>query len=291
MISKCDKCLTLLRKQQKEPMLPREIPLLPWQHLGADIAEYEGKAYLVVVDYYSKYIEALRMNGKKAGHVIKALREIFSRYGYPETFTAVNNPFNSKEMDEYATKCSFRIVHTSLLYSQSNGLAEKAVGIVKGILGKGCDLNEALLVYHNTPISNFPYSPNQMILSRQVRTKLPVHPSALAPVVHSDIRSQLQRRQTKTREYYDKGSKTLPPLKEGDTVRFQKPGKKLYTSAMVSKTHGTPRSYVITDQNGSQYRRNRRALRLTKEPVYVTQDDLFDSIVDLQNEKAVTFHM
>ena len=47
---------------------------------------------------------------------------------------------------------------------------------------------------------------------------------------------------------------------------------------------------MITDQNGSQYRRNGRALRLTKEPVYVTQDDLFDSIVhvDLQNENAET---
>ena len=172
-------------------MLPREIPLLPWQYIGADIAEFEGKAYLVVIDYYSKYIEALRMNGKKAGHIIKALREMFSRHGYSETFTADNNPFNSKEMDEYATRCSFRIVHPRPLYSQSSGRAEKAVGIVKGIFGKGCDLNEALMVYRNTPISNFPYSPNQMILSHQVRTKLPVHPSALAlaPVVHSDIRS------------------------------------------------------------------------------------------------------
>ena len=125
-----------------------------------------------------------------------------------------------------------------------------------------------------------------MIFSRQVRTKLPVHPSALVPVVHSDIRSQLQRRQTKTKEYYDKGSKALPPLKEGDTVRFQKPGKKLYTPAMISKVHDTPKSYVITNQTGSQYRRNRRALHLTKEPMYVRQDDLLDSIVDPQSKNA-----
>ena len=115
--------------------------------------------------------------------------------------SADNNPFNSKEMDEYATHCCFRIVHTSPLYSQSNGRAEKAVGIVKGILGKACDLNEGLMLYCNTPVSNFPYSPNQMTFSRQVRINLPVHPRALVPVVHSDIRSQLQRRQTKTRVY------------------------------------------------------------------------------------------
>ena len=28
------------------------------------------------------------MNGKKAGHVIKAFKESFSRHGYPEIFTA-----------------------------------------------------------------------------------------------------------------------------------------------------------------------------------------------------------
>ena len=83
-----------------------------------------GLVYLVVIENYSKYIEAIRMNGKKAGHVIKALKEIFSRHGYPETFTADNNPFKSNEMDEYVIHCSFKIVHTSPLYSQSNGLAD-----------------------------------------------------------------------------------------------------------------------------------------------------------------------
>ena len=40
MISKCDKCSSLQRKQQKEPMLPREISLFPWQHI--DIAVKVG---------------------------------------------------------------------------------------------------------------------------------------------------------------------------------------------------------------------------------------------------------
>ena len=46
-------------------------------------------------------------------------------------------------------------------YSQSNGLAEKAVHIVKNMLGKGGNLIDGLMEYCNTPISNFPYSPNQ----------------------------------------------------------------------------------------------------------------------------------
>ncbi|EDO43256.1 predicted protein [Nematostella vectensis] len=75
----------------------------------------------------------------------------WTRHGYPETITADNNPFNSVEMNEYANQCGFKTIHTSPLYSQSNGLAEKAVGIVKSILGKGSNLNEGLMVYRNTP--------------------------------------------------------------------------------------------------------------------------------------------
>ena len=40
-------------------------------------------------------------------------------------------------------------------------------------------MNEGLMEYRNTPISNFPYSPNQMLFSRQIRTRVPVHPLAL----------------------------------------------------------------------------------------------------------------
>ena len=72
-------------------------------------------------------------------------------------------------------------------YSQSNGLAEKAVHIVKNMLGKGGNLNDGLMEYCNTPISNFPYSPNQMFFSRQVRTQVPVHRIMLVPQVCKDV--------------------------------------------------------------------------------------------------------
>ena len=72
-------------------------------------------------------------------------------------------------------------------YSQSNGLAEKAVNIVKNMLGKGGNLIDGLMEYCNTPISNFPYSPNQMLFSRQVRTQVPVHRIMLVPQVCKDV--------------------------------------------------------------------------------------------------------
>ena len=124
--------------------------------------EHKNQNYLVVIDYYSKHIEAIRLNGKPAVILLGCLNEIFSRHGYPQTLIADNMPYNSREMKEYATQYGIYIITTSPTYSQANGLAEKAVHIVKNLLRKECNLKEGLMEYRNTPISNFPYSPNQM---------------------------------------------------------------------------------------------------------------------------------
>ena len=127
--------------QPKEPMQTRDIPLLPWQIVASDVLEHKNQNYLVVIDYYSKYIEALRLYNKTSNDIVRCLNEIFLRHGYPQTLIADNMPYNSREMRQYATKCGINITTTSPTYSQSNGLAEKAVHIIKNLLRKECDLN------------------------------------------------------------------------------------------------------------------------------------------------------
>ena len=169
-------------------------------------------------------------------------------------------------MRQYASKCGIHITTISPTYSQSNGLAEKAVHIVKNLLRKECNLNEGLMEFRSTPISNFPYTPNQMLFSRQIRTRVPVHPVMLVPQVCRDVPLLLEKRQAKYKEFYDRDSKPLPPLKEGDSVRFKKPGEKHLAPPVVEDEHETPRSYVITDGEGKEYRRNRRQIHPTHEP-------------------------
>ena len=67
-----------------------------------------------------------------------------------------------------------------------------------------------------------------MLFSRQIRTRVPVHPSVLVPQVCHDIPELLEKRQAKSdKGFYDRqGSKQLPQIKEGDSVRFKKPGDK-----------------------------------------------------------------
>ena len=122
-----------------------------------------------------------------------------------------------------------------------------------------------------------------MLFSRQVRTQVPVHPIMWVPQVCKDVHLLLERRQAKYKEFYDRGAKQLPPLKEGDSVRVRKPGDKHLAPAVVKGEHEAPRSYMITDETGKEYRRNRRQIHLTQEPPttlseYLNDDS--DSVTD-----------
>ena len=57
-------------KQPKEPMQTHDVALLPWQTVGSNILEHKNQNYLVVIDYYSKYIEALQLKGEASQNVI-----------------------------------------------------------------------------------------------------------------------------------------------------------------------------------------------------------------------------
>ncbi|XP_067928258.1 uncharacterized protein [Watersipora subatra] len=52
------------RKQQREPLLPHSVPDLPWLKVAMNILHFQGKDFLVMVDFFSRYPE-LRMISKK----------------------------------------------------------------------------------------------------------------------------------------------------------------------------------------------------------------------------------
>ena len=70
MVSSCEKCMKYQSKQPKEPMQTHDVPLLPWQTVGSNILEHKNQNYLVVIDYYSKYTEALQLKGEASQDVI-----------------------------------------------------------------------------------------------------------------------------------------------------------------------------------------------------------------------------
>ena len=119
---------------QTRPMIPHAIPDRPWQKLVSGVFEHKGKPYLVVVDYYSKFIETSLMRDKTAGTIVTHMKSIFARHGIPEELVSDNMPFNSKEFKHFASDWGFKLTTSSPTYPQANGLSEKAVQTIKRIL-------------------------------------------------------------------------------------------------------------------------------------------------------------
>ena len=74
---------------------------------------------------------------------------------------------NSQEFKSFSNQCNFILKTCSPNYSQSIGLSEMGVKIVKRIFKKYKDPCLGLLEYHNTPITGMSYSPSQLLLLSQ----------------------------------------------------------------------------------------------------------------------------
>ena len=113
-----------------------------FERVASDLFEIDGVTYLLLVDYYSRYIEVNKLTSTTSASVITALKAAFSRYGIPSNMV-------SHEMKQFAVSYGFTHVTSSPHYPQSNGLAEKAVKTAKKLLKQSPDPYLALLSYHS----------------------------------------------------------------------------------------------------------------------------------------------
>jgi len=115
-------------------------------------------------------------------------------------------------------------IFISPTYSQSNGQVKKGVGIFKKILKKvresGGDMWQALLHYRNAPITGMPYSPAEMLLSRQLRTTLPTTADQLEPEIATGVSVRLENWKTTQKNYYDRMVREAESFKIGDKVWY-----------------------------------------------------------------------
>ena len=166
--------------------------------VGVDYFTLLDQDYLLIVDYFSKFPEVIPVSSKTAEATIKCMKTTFSRHGIPNTVVADNMPFNSTQFRALSRQWSFTISTSSPNYPQSNGLIERNVQTIKRLLRKAIDSNTitdlTLLEYRNTPISGMELSPSQLLMSRRLRSNLPMTAPLLMPTVSKDAREQLIKR-------------------------------------------------------------------------------------------------
>jgi hypothetical protein len=78
------------------------LPHLPWQKVGMDLFELNGKHYVVVVDYYSRFLEIIELCNKTFSDVVRALKSTFACYGVPMAVFSDNGPCYTAEFTVFA---------------------------------------------------------------------------------------------------------------------------------------------------------------------------------------------
>ncbi|KAK9685586.1 hypothetical protein QE152_g37925 [Popillia japonica] len=214
-------------------MIPHVVPDIPWEKIGIDIFETPKGKYILAVDYYSKFVEMMLIPTTSLDPIVSFLKQIFTRHGIPKIVMSDNGPPFNKFGPNYINLC--------------------------------------LLELMNTPISSTIPSPAQILYNRRLRTILPIKDSLLKPKLTSlsslsKVRSQLELRQDKMKQYFDKTAKTLPDLREGEVVKVKNFNSRNWLDGViVGKRDNYPRSYnVRVFQTNKIIRRNRIHLRSTK---------------------------
>ena len=80
------------RRPKREPMIPTPLPQFPWQQVGADVFELRGEHYLLVVDYFSRFPEVIKLTSTTSTSITAMLKTLFSHHGIPEIACSDNGP-------------------------------------------------------------------------------------------------------------------------------------------------------------------------------------------------------
>ena len=176
----CHQCQEMQLTPPVTPLNPWRWPSRLWARLHLDFAgPFEGKYILIGIDAHFKWIEATCTPSTSSTAVIEVLRSLFARFGLPETIVTDNGTgFVSQEFEEFLRKNRVKHTTSAPYHTASNGLAERALQIVKKGLKKEVSrtfstrLAKVLFTYRITPQSTTSTSPAVLLLRRRPRTRL-----------------------------------------------------------------------------------------------------------------------
>ena len=161
---------------------------------------------LVVIDAHSKWIEAIPMSTATAFTTIQQLRKLFAQFGIPDSVVSDNGPqFAASEFEEFCKLNGIHHTRVAPYHPSSNGLAERAVKIVKqGLkklsLGTLSDrISRMLLQYRITPHTTTGVPPAELLLGKKPRSRLDM----LKPRLNETV----QDKQNRQKENHDKSSR------------------------------------------------------------------------------------
>ena len=126
----------------------------------------------IIIDAYSKFIDAHVMTSSTTSATVVKLRQTFATHGLPHVLVSDNGPcFTSDEFAKFYTMNGIKHTRVSPYHPASNGLAERAVQTVKEGLRKTTGdletrLSRFLAQYRLTPQTTTGQAPSELLMNR-----------------------------------------------------------------------------------------------------------------------------
>jgi hypothetical protein len=251
MIDACERCQFYKSSKQKQEQI-QQTPfkdLFPMAEVGADLFEAGKHHFLIVVDRYSGFPLVARPNSMTAESIIGHMEKMFFLLGRRGEIKCDNGPCFRTEFKNWAKERDITLNNSAPNKPTSNGLLERAVGILKQMLLKH-HLNyeafmHALMEFRLTPRTDS-YSPSQVFYGRRMKTDVPITAAALR--MRTDLsaaESARQRVSDSKQNSANLQSTSRPDMIPGQTVSVQNPTTKRWDERGIIVEARNPRNRIF----------------------------------------------
>jgi len=200
------------------PLKSTPLPNKPWEEVAVDLMGPlpSGEHLLVLVDYYSRWMEVDVIRTTSSKTIIHCLDAQFARHGLPKGLRTDNGSnLVSKEVEDYLNEMGIEHRYTTPLWPRADGEVEKQNrSLLKSMRaahaeGKNWreELNRFLLAYRSTPHSTTGKSPAELLFRRKLTTKMPELVNVEEEEVEvggQTVRDRNTRRKQFNKDYVDK---------------------------------------------------------------------------------------
>ena len=280
----CEGCSKYRKRPSPAPLCPWPYAKRPMERVHIDFFEYRKKMFLVMIDAYSKYIWTWIMGTDTTA--LKTCAVLYSwfseRNGFPVTIVSDNGPqFTSEVFKDKMDKWGVKHVLTPPYHPASNGLAEKAVGIIKNHLKKMnspatpielfTNLQAVLRVHRSSPQKSTGMSPFETI------SKAPI------PRLFNTLQLTHQKRQEVNCSSVPMDKmKSVKDFKIGDTVLVYDTQTKLSSKGKVIHIK-SKNSYIVVIDNVAKHISGDHMSILTGKDININKDNNSNVNSSIQN--------
>uniref|UniRef100_A0A0N5BG19 Reverse transcriptase domain-containing protein n=1 Tax=Strongyloides papillosus TaxID=174720 RepID=A0A0N5BG19_STREA len=151
MVKNCEVCNRLQRNRNKKvtEWIKAEMPR---ERYHSDVGHYENHKFLLTIDAYTTYTTIVKIKSENIKHFKEAFSYTYSKMDCPMIQVVDNHrTLISNELNEYFSGLHVKLIKSIPEQHESNGLAERFIGMAKELLHKNNDkpITEAITIVNN----------------------------------------------------------------------------------------------------------------------------------------------